>query len=73
MLQGTRWNSLGGAANDVASANRYVGHAKVKVPAFPAGVDAARVDSEVTQAGAIGDPFGTLARARSTGCAASGR
>ena len=62
MLEGTRWSSLGGAANDVASANRYVGHVKVKVPAFPAGVDAARVDSEVTQAGAIGDPFGTLTR-----------
>jgi hypothetical protein len=62
MLQGTRWNSLGGASNDVASTNRYIGHSKVKVPAFPAGVDAARIDSEVTQAGAIGDPFGTLTR-----------
>src|SRR3954471_6973669 len=62
MLVGTRWSSLGGAANDVASDNRYVGHAKVRVPAFPTPVDAARVDSNVTQAGAIGDPFGTLSR-----------
>src|SRR3954470_1179862 len=62
MLVGTRWSSLGGADNDVASTNHYEGHVKVKVPAFPAGVDAARVDSEVTQAGAIGDPFGTLTR-----------
>jgi hypothetical protein len=62
MLTGTRWSSTGGADNDVASTNHYVGHVRVKVPAFPAGVDAARVDSEVTQAGAIGDPFGTLTR-----------
>jgi hypothetical protein len=62
MLQGTRWSSLGGAQNDVASTNRYIGHAKVKVAAFPAGVDAVRIDADVTQAGAIGDPFGTLAR-----------
>ena len=62
MLVGTRWSSLGGASNDVASDNRYAGHAKVRVPAFPAPVDAARVDSNVTQAGAIGDPFGTLSR-----------
>ena len=34
---GTRWNSLGGAANDVASTNRYVGHVKVKVPGVPRG------------------------------------
>jgi hypothetical protein len=62
MLEGTRWSSIGGAANDVASSNRYAGRVKVKVPAFPAGIDAARVDSDVTQAGAIGDPFGTLSR-----------
>src|SRR4051794_9239193 len=62
MLTGTRWSSLGGASNDVASSNRYLGHVKVKVPAFPAGIEAARVDSDVTQAGAIGDPFGTLTR-----------
>ena len=62
MLTGTRWSSLGGADNDVASTNHYEGHVRVKVPAFPAGVDAARVDAEVTQAGAIGDPFGTLTR-----------
>jgi hypothetical protein len=59
LLRGTRWNSLGGAGNDVASANRYVRHSKQVVPAFPAGIDTARVDSEITQAGAIGDPFGS--------------
>ena len=62
LLQGTRWNSLGGASNDVASANRYLGRETVKVPAFPAGVTAAKVESEITQAGAIGDPYGSGVR-----------
>ena len=34
--KGTTWTSTGGAANDVAAANRYLGHERVKVPAFPA-------------------------------------
>ena len=58
LLQGTRWNSLGGAGNDVGIGNRYVGHEKVVVPAFPEGVEAAKVEAEITQAGAVGDPFG---------------
>jgi hypothetical protein len=62
LLSGTRWNSLGGAGNDVASASRYVGHDKVTVPAFPKGVDAAKVEAEITQAGAVGDPFGSGVR-----------
>lgn len=62
LLKGTRWNSTGGASNDVGSANRYVGRAKISVPAFPAGIDTAVVDSEVTQGGALGDPFGSGVR-----------
>jgi hypothetical protein len=62
LLSGTRWNSLGGAGNDVASASRYVGHEKVTVAAFPAGVEAAKVEAQVTQAGAVGDPFGSGVR-----------
>jgi hypothetical protein len=62
LLTGTRWNSLGGASNDVASANRYIGREKVSVPAFPGGVMAAKVESEITQAGAIGDPYGSGVR-----------
>src|ERR687890_707512 len=57
-----RWDALGGADNDVASSNRYAGHEKVTVPAFPQGITAAKVGSEITQAGAIGDPFGTGVR-----------
>jgi hypothetical protein len=62
LLSGTRWNSLGGASNDVASASRYVGRERVSVPAFPNGVMAAKVESEITQAGAIGDPYGSGVR-----------
>jgi hypothetical protein len=31
----------------------------VAVPAFPGGIEAAKVESRVTQAGALGDPFGS--------------
>ena len=62
LLKGVRWSSLGGADNDVSSDNRYVGRQTVTVPAFPAGVEAAVVRSTITQAGAIGDPFGSGVR-----------
>jgi hypothetical protein len=62
LLRGTRWNAQGGADNDVASDNRYVGRERVTVPAFPAGIVAAKVESRITQAGAIGDPFGSGVR-----------
>jgi len=62
LLRGTRWGSQGGAGNDVASDNQYAGRARVKVAAFPQGVDAAKVQSRVTQAGALGDPFGSGVR-----------
>jgi hypothetical protein len=59
LLQGTSWGAIGGANNDVSSQNRYRGTERVVVPAFPQGIDAAKVQSEVTQAGAIGDPYGS--------------
>jgi hypothetical protein len=62
LMKGTRWSALGGAANDVASDNRYTGTARVVVPAFPGGVIAARVESQITQAGALGDPYGSGVR-----------
>lgn len=62
LLTGTRWSTVGGASNDVASRNRYIGRAKVSVPAFPAPVDAAVVESSLTQTGALGDPFGSGSR-----------
>jgi hypothetical protein len=62
LLRGTRWGAQGGADNDVASDNRYAGRERVTVPAFPGGIEAAKVESQVTQAGAIGDPFGSGVR-----------
>ena len=62
LLRGATWSSLGGAGNDVSSDNRYVGTEQIDVPAFPRGVSAARVESDVTQAGALGDPYGTGTR-----------
>jgi hypothetical protein len=62
LLQGASWASTGGTQNDVASANRYLGQEKVTVPAFPQGVVAAKVQSQVTQAGALGDPYGSGVR-----------
>ena len=44
------------------AANRYVGHELITVPAFPAPVDTAKIHSVVTQAGALGDPFGSGVR-----------
>jgi hypothetical protein len=58
----TSWNSTGGARGDVTSASDYLGLERVQVPAFPEPVMAAKVRSEVTQAGALGDPFGTGVR-----------
>lgn len=62
LLRGTRWSSQGGQSNDVASDNRYMGQETVRVPAFPDGVPAAIVRSTVSQAGALGDPFGSGVR-----------
>ena len=59
LLKGTSWTSTGGAQGDVTSSNDYVGTERVVVPAFPQGVRAAKVRSEITQAGAIGDPYGS--------------
>ena len=59
LLKGTSWTSTGGAQGEVTSTTDYVGVEKVTVPAFPDGVLAAKVRSEVTQAGAIGDPYGS--------------
>lgn len=59
LLGGVNWPSAGGAQNDVVSSSQYVGLQRVSVPAFPQPVLAATVRSEITQAGAIGDPYGS--------------
>jgi hypothetical protein len=62
LLQKVRWNALGGSGNDVSSASRYLGRERVAVKAFPGGVVASKVESEITQAGALGDPYGSGVR-----------
>jgi hypothetical protein len=62
VVRGLRFSSQGGAAGDVASDNRYLGRHVVTVPAFPRGVEASEIRSKITQAGALGDPFGSATR-----------
>jgi hypothetical protein len=59
LLRSTRWSSTGGVNSDVASENRYLGTERIVVPAFPDGVTTAKVQSDITQAGALGDPYGS--------------
>jgi hypothetical protein len=59
LLQGTAWTATGGANNDVSSSSQYVGEQLVKVPAFPTGVEASVVRTQIVQAGALGDPYGS--------------
>jgi hypothetical protein len=62
LVKGATWTSTGGAANDVSSVSVYRGRENVVVPAFPQGVTAARVVTRITQAGALGDPYGSGTR-----------
>ncbi len=62
LLKGISWAGTGGSQNDVQSASTYLGNEPVTVPAFPHGVIAAKIRTQVTQAGAIGDPYGSGVR-----------
>ena len=62
LLKGTTWTSTGGVAGDVTSVSEYVGRERVTVPAFPQPVLAAKVRTDITQAGALGDPYGSGVR-----------
>lgn len=59
---GDTWASTGGAQGDVTSTSSYQGLEQITVPAFPNPVMAAKVRTEVTQAGARGDPYGSGVR-----------
>jgi hypothetical protein len=59
LLRNTSWTSTGGADSSVTSNSQYLGQQLVKVPAFPNGVVAAVVRSQINQAGALGDPYGS--------------
>ena len=62
LVRGLSWTSSGGTQNDVQSTSVYVGTETVSVPAFPHPVAAAKVRSQITQAGALGDPYGSGVR-----------
>jgi hypothetical protein len=62
LLQDATWQGVGGAQNDVSSSSTYQGTERVTVPAFPDGVLASKVRTDVTQAGALGDPYGSGVR-----------
>jgi hypothetical protein len=62
LQQGATWSSTGGAGQDVTGSSRYLGHEQVTVPAFPGPVTAAKIRTEITQTGALGDPYGSGVR-----------
>ena len=62
LLDGLTWTTTGGAQNDVTSSSTFLGLEPVTVPAFPQPVLAAKVQSQITQAGALGDPYGSGVR-----------
>ncbi len=62
LLTGTTWPGTGGAQNDVSASSTYLGTEQVTVPAFQGPVTAAKVRSTITQAGALGDPYGSGTR-----------
>ena len=59
LIKGTTWSSTGGASNDVTGTSTYLGQERISVPAFSAPVTAAKVRTEITQTGALGDPYGS--------------
>jgi len=62
LVQGETWTGQGGASNDVSATSTYLGQQPVTVPAFPDPVVAAVVRTKITQAGALGDPYGSGTR-----------
>jgi hypothetical protein len=62
LVKDLTWASTGGTGNDVGSSNQYVGTETLTVPAFKDPVVAAKVRSDITQAGALGDPYGSGVR-----------
>jgi hypothetical protein len=62
MLQGTTWTGTGGGNGNVTSQNQYLGLQKITVPAFPNGILAAAVRSQVALAGTPGDDYGSGTR-----------
>jgi hypothetical protein len=62
LLLGTTWNATGGVQNEVSSTSQYLGMRAIKVPAFPTGVIAAQVQTNVALGGTFGDDYGSGVR-----------
>jgi hypothetical protein len=62
LLKGSSWDSTGGYQNDVTAASVYLGTESITVPAFTHPVVAAKVQTQISQAGALGDPYGSGVR-----------
>jgi hypothetical protein len=62
LVQGATWTGTGGAQGDVAGSSTYLGQQQITVPAFAQPVTAAVVRTTLTQAGALGDPYGSGTR-----------
>jgi hypothetical protein len=59
LVRGLSWTGTGGASGDVAGTSTYVGQQVVKVPAFPNGVNAAVVRTDLALAGTEDDSYGS--------------
>lgn len=60
LLQGTTWNAVGGVQGEVTSTSQYEGIRLVKVPAFPAGVEASLIKTSLALGdGSEGDDYGS--------------
>jgi hypothetical protein len=66
LLQGISWNDSNATGGNedpgTSSTSQYLGEQLVKVPAFPAGVAAAAIRTNVTLTGTPGDSYGTGTR-----------
>lgn len=62
LLSGSSWASRGGVDGDVSSFSQYQGREQITVPAFAEPVTAAKIRTDITQAGALGDPYGSGVR-----------
>jgi hypothetical protein len=62
LVRGLNWSGTGGASGDAAGTSAYVGQQVVKVPAFPTGVNAAVIRTNVALAGTEDDAYGSGVR-----------
>ena len=62
LLQGTTWQGTGGAQNDVSSTSSVPGHGGRQGSCIPRRRHGCEGPHEATQAGALGDPYGTGVR-----------